>query len=121
MKILIDGIDVTDVTSPQAQPSLSSFLLKNVERIEVLKGAQSTLYGGQASGGVISITSKKTKKKGISNSFSYEVGSYNTTSTNYNFNLRTDKSDTSACLLGGIIVPLKSTPFSPKVTIKLPL
>ena len=95
VKILIDGIDVTDVTSPQAQPSLSSFLLKNVERIEVLKGAQSTLYGGQASGGVISITSKKTKKKGISNSFSYEVGSYNTTSTNYNFNLRTDKSDTS--------------------------
>ena len=95
VKVLIDGIDVTDVTSPQAQPYLSSFLLKNVERIEVLKGAQSTLYGGQASGGVISITSKKTKKKGISNSLSYEFGSYNTSNTNYSFNLRTDKSDTS--------------------------
>ncbi|RUA30414.1 MAG: TonB-dependent receptor [Bacteroidetes bacterium] len=35
----------------------------NVERIEIVKGAASALYGSQAMGGVINIITKKTKKK----------------------------------------------------------
>lgn len=35
----------------------------NIERIEIVKGASSTLYGSQAMGGVINIITKKTRKK----------------------------------------------------------
>ena len=38
---------------------LSSFDMSNIERVEILKGAQSSLYGADAMSGVINIISKK--------------------------------------------------------------
>jgi vitamin B12 transporter len=57
-KILIDGIDVSDPSTFNATYDLSNLLLGDVERIEVLRGPQSGLYGSDAIGGVISITTK---------------------------------------------------------------
>ena len=37
---------------------LSSFDIENIERIEIIKGAQSSLYGADAMSGVVNIISK---------------------------------------------------------------
>lgn len=58
-KILIDGIDLSDPSTANSAPDLAHLLTGDVERIEVLRGPQSGLYGSDAIGGVISITTKK--------------------------------------------------------------
>ena len=94
-KVLLDGIDITNTSTPQAAPYLAKFLLNNIERIEILKGNQSSLYGSQAIGGVINLTSKKPTKDGVSNSFSAEYGSYSTSNLSYTVNRRTENNDLS--------------------------
>ena len=58
-KVLIDGVDVTDPSSPNGAFDFSQVLLPDVARIEVLRGPQSGLYGSDAIGGVILIETKK--------------------------------------------------------------
>ncbi len=57
-KVLIDGIDMSDPSSIQGSFDFAHVLLSDVERIEVLRGPQSGLYGGDAIGGVVNIITK---------------------------------------------------------------
>jgi|GEM_PF-184789 len=77
VKVLVDGIDVADPTGTQVSTALEHVLAGDVERIEVLKGSQSLLYGGQAVGGVIAIDTAR-PVLGASLSGSGETGAYNT-------------------------------------------
>ena len=53
----IDGIDVTDPAS-SGEFKYETLLAQGVERIEVLRGAQSALWGSQAIGGVVNIITR---------------------------------------------------------------
>ncbi len=53
--ILIDGVPVFDPGSAQRTLNLNNISLKSIRRIEVLRGPQTVLYGGQALAGVIKI------------------------------------------------------------------
>lgn len=53
--ILIDGVPTYDPSTVQRTVNLASLNLKNIKKIEIIKGSQSVIYGGQALSGVISI------------------------------------------------------------------
>lgn len=52
--------------------------VENIERIEVVRGAGSSLYGGHAVGGVVNIITKDAKKKGLNANIVLNYGSNNT-------------------------------------------
>ncbi len=63
--ILIDGVRITDPSSTDNAINLAELSLANIERIEIVRGSHSTLYGSSAIGGVINIITKKGKEKGF--------------------------------------------------------
>ncbi|HET6387822.1 TonB-dependent receptor plug domain-containing protein [Hyphomicrobium sp.] len=60
-KVFIDGIDVSDPSSANRSFNLGQMLTTDIERVEVLRGPQSGLYGADAVGGVISVYTKTGK------------------------------------------------------------
>ncbi len=78
VKVLVDGIDVSDPSNTVTSAHFEHLLVGDVARIEVLKGSQSGLYGGDAVGGVITIETKAARKLGFSQSGGAEYGAYNT-------------------------------------------
>lgn len=75
--ILLDGVPVTDPTGVGGAFDLRVLSLDMIERIEILKGSQSTLYGSDALAGVINIITKKGGKKPIGGTAGIDYGSYN--------------------------------------------
>ena len=57
--VIIDGVVANDPTSPGGGFNFARLDVVNIERIEVLKGPQSTLWGTDAIGGVVNIITKR--------------------------------------------------------------
>lgn len=76
--LLIDGVPVNDPSVISNYFDLNFINASQIERIEILKGGQSTLYGSDAVAGVINIITKKANGKKISPYASADYGSYNT-------------------------------------------
>ncbi len=75
--VMLDGIELNDTMKTDRSVSLAHLLIDNIERIEIVRGAQSTLYGSDAMGGVINIITRKGGGKATL-SASFEAGSHNT-------------------------------------------
>jgi vitamin B12 transporter len=75
-QVLLDGIDISDSSSPQVSPRMEHLLAAGIERVEILRGPQGLGYGADA-GGVVNIRSLD-PGEGLGGSFSAESGSLGT-------------------------------------------
>jgi len=73
--VLIDGARYQDPSSTNGA-NISHLMIENIEQIEVIKGAQSGIWGADASAGVINIITKKAKN-GTHLNANVEGGSFN--------------------------------------------
>src|SRR5687768_15873954 len=77
--VLMDGIPVNDPSMLNNEFDLNLLSLNNIERIEICRGAQSTLYGSDAVAGVINIiTTKSDATKPFNVKATISAGNYNT-------------------------------------------
>jgi vitamin B12 transporter len=76
--ILIDGIPVSDPSQIENTFDLNFIPVSMIDRIEILKGSQSTLYGSDAMAGVTNIITKKTGQKPFSVDGQLDGGSFTT-------------------------------------------
>lgn len=74
--VLLDGIDISDSSTPQVTPRMEYLLSSGIERVEILRGPQGLMYGADA-GGVVNITSIA-RSEGVGGELSAEGGRYGT-------------------------------------------
>ncbi len=75
--VLVDGMRLNSVD--MSGPNLGGLSLAQIERIEILRGPGSVLYGNNAVGGVINIITKSARDKPPSLNAALTHGSFNTT------------------------------------------
>jgi vitamin B12 transporter len=72
--VLVDGVPMADVSSPSGGFDFGTLMAGNVEKIELLRGSNSVVWGSDAIGGVIAVTTRQLQ--GVEASAEY--GAYQT-------------------------------------------
>jgi len=76
MLVLIDGVRYNNVTGSNGAAQYSQIMLSNVQQIEIIRGAQSGVWGADASAGVINIITANAAL-GLHGTATLEYGSFN--------------------------------------------
>ncbi|MET1754328.1 TonB-dependent receptor [Novosphingobium sp. RD2P27] len=77
--MVIDGMRLSDPSSTAGGYGFSNLMLDDIERIEILRGPQSILWGSDAIGGVVHVTTRRPEKP-LEGSIALEGGSNETVS-----------------------------------------
>ncbi len=85
--VMIDGIRISDPSSNTNSVDLSEISLIDVTRIEIVRGAHSTLYGSSAIGGVINLITEKELKPGLNINANIDAGTFGAGTGQLNENL----------------------------------
>ena len=104
--VLIDGMRLNDPSTTNGTALLDALTTSNVAQIEIVKGGSSSIWGSNASAGVINIITKE-PKEGVHGSLALSYGSYNTRGADADLSYKDEKF--SAQVLGSY---LKSDSFS---------
>ncbi len=75
--VLLDGMRLNDPSTTDGRALLDALTTNNIEQIEIVKGGSSSIWGSNASAGVINIITKEAKS-GVHGSVGLSYGSYNT-------------------------------------------
>jgi vitamin B12 transporter len=88
--VYVDGVKMMDPSSSDGSFYLDNLTKNGIERVEVLKGTQSSLYGSNAIGGTINIFTKK-GREGNHQSVAVETATNNTKNINYSLDGANEK------------------------------
>jgi len=88
VKVLFDGIDISDPSGPQVAYDFGRLTSFGLDRVEILRGSQSAVYGSQAIGGVVNLQTALPQEDGTTHAVEVEAGSYGTVSGNYSYGVR---------------------------------
>ncbi len=80
--VYVDGVKMLDPSSSDGSFYLENIMKNGIDRVEILKGTQSSLYGSNAIGGAINIFTKQGREGNHSN-FEIETASKNTKNISY--------------------------------------
>ena len=75
--VLIDGVRINDLTSPNGAFDFGALMTGNIDRVEVLRGPNSVIWGSQAIGGVVNVQSIA-PTEGFAARLGAEYGSFDT-------------------------------------------
>lgn len=95
--VMLDGIELNNPASTNRGFNMANLTLENIERVEVIRGPQSTIYGSDAMGGVINLISKKAEK-GVHVSATSEAGSFSSFNQIANLSYGSDPIDVSTSI-----------------------
>jgi len=73
---LFDGIRLNDPTAPNGQYDFGQDTLGDLDRVEVLRGAASSIYGSDAIGGVVNLVPRRGADKAFAPYFDVSAGSF---------------------------------------------
>ncbi len=90
--VYIDGVKVSDPSTPSNDYYFNNLISGSIDRIEVLKGAQSSLYGSGALAGTIQLFSKK-GREGHNKDFNVSSGSFGSQKVDLSFDGKYDNYD----------------------------
>lgn len=76
VKILVDGVPLNILDLSHGVVPLNTVAIDDIDRIEIINGGGTVLYGSGTAGGVVNIITKKVKKEGISGNVYYQNSSY---------------------------------------------
>ncbi|VDS09733.1 Vitamin B12 transporter BtuB precursor [Paracoccus haematequi] len=93
LPVVIDGIEVSDPAAGQPSYDIGGMIGQSVNRAELLRGAQSALYGSRAVAGVLSLQSLRPAEDGLHHHFGIEAGSFDTLTASYGATLRRADAD----------------------------
>jgi len=88
--VLIDGMRLNDPSTTNGTALLDALTTSNIEQIEIVKGGSSSIWGSNASAGVINIITKEAKD-GVHGSLSLNYGSYNTRGADADLSYKDEK------------------------------
>ena len=74
--VTIDGVPVYDPSGIGGNFDIRNLVVENIERVEILKGSQSTLYGSDAVAGVINIITRQGTARPLSGHIQLRYGSF---------------------------------------------
>ena len=87
--VLVDGIKMNSATAGMA--AFQDLPLAQIERIEIVRGPRSSLYGSEAIGGVVQVFTRRAQARGLSPQFSLGVGSHAAREASAGFDLRGER------------------------------
>lgn len=87
--VILDGIKLYDPMDPNGAFNFAHLTFDNLERVEVVRGPQSSLYGSDAIGGLVSLETKKAMNTFVNASF--QSGSYYTTDESFGMGAYVDR------------------------------
>jgi len=78
VKVLVDGSPLNILDMSHAILPLNSVSVEDIEKIEIINGGGTVLYGGGTAGGVINVITKKTQEEPVKNKVYYQNSSFDT-------------------------------------------
>ncbi|MBI4547878.1 MAG: TonB-dependent receptor [Ignavibacteriae bacterium] len=101
--MMIDEVRITDPSGVNNALDLSELSFVGSDRIEIVRGSHSTLYGSSAIGGVVSIFTQKNRKPGFNTDVELRTGTFGSGTSAFSENVFLNYTDVNGLYINGEI------------------